>query len=245
MAYRQRLYDTYVSKNKQFLRNSLSDPKKQDDRNIINLYYAINGWLNGISRKDKAIDVACGSGNILSLLEYAEFTNLYGIDISQEQIDIAREKFPNVVCGDAVEYLLQHPNEFTLITAFDILEHFNKEEAFQFLDAIYMALVPGGHLILQLPNGDSPFAGNIIHGDLTHEVTYTSTSLKHILLACGFGDIQFQEHCPQPTSLKGIIRFGLWGLIRQAIKLIHFIETGGPSTGIYTRVMRAYAVKAG
>ncbi|MEH2464007.1 class I SAM-dependent methyltransferase [Nostoc sp.] len=243
MVYRQRLYDTYVSRNKQFLRDLLPNPKKQDNRNIINLHHAISFWLNEISRTGKVIDVACGAGNILNLLEFVGFTNLYGVDISQEQVNIAHERFPQVICGDAIEYLLQHPNEFVLITAFDILEHFNKEEAFNFLEAINSALVPGGSLILQLPNGDSPFAGGTIYGDLTHEVTYTSVSLKHILLVCGFGDVKFQEHGPQPTSLKGVARFGIWGVIRQIIKLIHFIETGGPSTEIYTRVMRAYAVK--
>jgi SAM-dependent methyltransferase len=244
MVYRQRLYDTYVSGNKQFSRDLLPNPKKQDTRNIINLHYGISSWLNKSSREGKVLDVACGAGNILNLLEFAGFTNLYGVDISQEQVNIAREKFPQVICGDAIEYLLQHPNEFVLITAFDIIEHFNKEEAFKFLKAIYSALIPGGSLILQLPNGDSPFAGAIVYGDLTHEVTYTSVSLKHILLACSFRDVQFQEHGPQPTSLKGIVRFVIWGVIRQVIKLIHFVETGGPSTKFYTRVIRAYAVKA-
>ena len=48
MVYRQRLYDTYVSGNKQFLRDLLPNPKKQDDCNIINLHYAISFWLNKI-----------------------------------------------------------------------------------------------------------------------------------------------------------------------------------------------------
>lgn len=243
MNYRQRLYDNYVSGNKQFQRDLNPNPCKQDKRNIINLQYAMRNWLQEIPRNSKILDVACGSGNILSLLQIEGFTDLYGVDISQEQVNIAHRQFPQVICADAIEYLLQNPNKFSLITGFDILEHFNKDEAFQFLDAIYSALVPGGHLILQLPNGDSPLSGGVIYGDLTHEVTYTTVSLKHILLACGFGDFQFQEHCPQPTSLKGVARFVAWGVIRQVIKLIHFVETGGPSTGIYTRVMRAYAVK--
>lgn len=83
----------------------------------------------------------------------------------------------------------------------------------------------------------------MIYGDLTHEVSYTTISLNHILLACGFRDVQFQEHGPKPTSLKSAARFVAWGVVRQVIKLIHFVETGGPSTGTYTRVMRAYAVK--
>ncbi|MBR8833974.1 MAG: class I SAM-dependent methyltransferase [Stigonema ocellatum SAG 48.90 = DSM 106950] len=245
MNYRERLYETYVSGNKQFLRDLLPNPQKQDARNIINLRHAIASWVKQVPRTGKVLDVACGSGNILNLLQVEEFTNLYGVDISLEQVQIARLQFPQVVCADAMEYLLSNPNKFCLVTAFDILEHFNKEEAIKFLEAIHSALLPGGRLILQLPNGDSPFAGGIVYGDLTHEVTYTTVSLKHILFACGFSEPQFQEHGPQPTSLKGVIRYGIWGILRQIIRLIHLVETGGPSTEVYTRVMRATVVKVG
>lgn len=241
--YRQRLYDNYVSGNKQFLRDLLPNPQKQEVRNIINLSRAIGSWLQKLPKEGKVLDVACGPGNILEFLQVEGFTDLYGVDISPEQVKIARQKFPQVVCADAIEFLQQHPNEFVLITAFDILEHFNKEEAMEFLDVIHSALIPGGRLILQLPNGDSPLAGGTVYGDFTHEVTYTKVSLKHVLLVSRFNQVEFQEHGPQPTSLKGLIRYVIWNILRQIIKLINFVETGGPSTGIYTRVMRATAVK--
>lgn len=244
MNYRDILYGTYVSNNKHLLREKLANPDGQDIRNLTNLHRAMAIWLSQVPRHGKVLDVACGAGNILQWLKMEGFVNLSGVDISPEQVEIAQQQFPQVVCGDAIAYLEQHSEQFQLITAFDILEHFTKQEAIRFVTAIYGALTPKGRLILQLPNGDSPFAGAVVHGDLTHEVTYTTVSLRHLLLTCGFQDIQFQEHDPQPTSLKGLIRCGLWSMIRQVIKGIHLIETGGPSTQIYTRVMRATAVKA-
>lgn len=243
MSYQQRLYDNYVSSNKKFLRNLSPDPKHQDFRNIINLRRAMKNWLQDISRDGKVLDVACGEGNLLSTLEAEDFENLYGVDISPEQVARAQEKFPQVICSDALSYLEKCPNTFNLITAFDILEHFPKSKALTFLDLIHNALKPGGCLILQLPNGDSPLAGGVIYGDFTHEVTYTTVSLRHVLISCGFESIEFQEHGPQPTSLKGAIRCFLWSGLRQAIRGFHLIETGGESTGVYTRVMRAVAVK--
>lgn len=243
MKYRQRLYQTYVSQNKQLLRDALPNAEKQDKRNVINLHSAIGSWLASVPRTGKVLDVACGSGNILSFLAAEGFTNLYGVDISEEQVQIARQQFPQVICADALEYLSENHNQYILITAFDILEHFQKEEALEFLEAIYNALLPGGKLILQLPNGDSPFTGGIFYSDLTHEINYTAFSLHHLLLNCGFGEVKFQEHGPEPTSFKGIIRYSIWKVLRQILRFIHFVETGGPSTGIYTRVMRATAVK--
>jgi 2-polyprenyl-3-methyl-5-hydroxy-6-metoxy-1,4-benzoquinol methylase len=245
MNYRNKMYEKYVSYNKQFLRDSVGNYQKQDLRNINYFLLSLSVWLDRVSKSGKILDVACGEGNILKVLAAHGFTDIYGVDISQEQVALAREMFPQVVCGDAIEYLKNHENQFVLITAFDILEHFQKNEALQFLEAINSALVDGGRLILQMPNGDSPFAGNIIHGDFTHEVTYTSDSLKHVLLVSGFSDIEYQESGPLPNSMKGIIRYVLWKSISQIIKFVHIVETGGPSTGIYTRVMRATAVKKG
>lgn len=243
MNYRNRMYASYVSGNKKFLKGSSLNPDRQDVRNIINLSHAMKAWLRQVPKTGKVVDLACGEGNILKLLQSEEFINLHGVDISPEQVDLAHVHFPQVVCGDAIEYLKDRDNQFDLITAFDILEHFQKDEAMVFLDTICTALAPGGRLILQLPNGDSPFAGSVIHGDFTHEVTYTTVSLKHVLLSCGFEDIEFQEHSPQPTSLKGKIRSGIWAVMRQIIRIFHIVETGGPSTGVYARVMRATAVK--
>jgi 2-polyprenyl-3-methyl-5-hydroxy-6-metoxy-1,4-benzoquinol methylase len=243
MNYRERLYGNYVSANKDLQRNALANPRKQDKRNILNLRRALRGWFGEVPRDGKVLDVACGPGNLLEMLQEEGFMDLRGVDISAEQIAIAQKKFPQVVCGDALEYLRGHSETFKLITAFDILEHLSKAEALEFLDAIRSALKPGGQLILQLPNADSPFSGGIIHGDFTHEVAYTTVSLEHLLRTCGFGQIRFQEHSPQPTSAKGFVRSLLWSAMRVTIRLIHVVETGGPSTGIYTRVMRVIAVK--
>jgi len=243
MNYQQRLYSNYVSANKKFLRELSQNPQLQDIRNITNLRYAMRSWLEDISRNEKILDVACGPGNILRMLQAEGFLSLYGVDVSPEQVQLAQESFPQVVCSDAVEYLRENPNTFSLITAFDILEHFSKSDALNFLDAVHQSLTPGGRLILQLPNGDSPFAGGVIYGDFTHEATYTAVSLRHVLITCGFGDTEFQEHSPQPTSIRGMIRSVIWSGIRQLIRALHFVETGGPSTEVYTRVMRATAMK--
>jgi len=244
MNYRKKLYGNYVSANKELQRNTLADPCRQDRRNVLNLQRALRDWLRHVPRDSRILDVACGPGNLLEFLADEGFADLQGIDLSEEQVAIARKKFPHVVCGDALEYLRNHPETYGLITAFDILEHLTKAEALEFLEAVRNALAPAGRIILQLPNGDSPFSGAIIHGDFTHEVTYTTVSLAHVLRTCGFQEIQFQEHAPQPTSLKGIVRSLIWKSVRIVLRCLHMVESGGPSTGIYTRVMRATAVKA-
>ncbi|MFH1066826.1 MAG: class I SAM-dependent methyltransferase [bacterium] len=241
MNYRQRLYEGYVSHNKKFLNEAMS--AGQSERNLANLRRAFCRWLKDVPRDGAVLDVGCGSGAVLTFLKKEGFTRLHGIELSQEQVALAQERFSEVVCADALEYLPHHKNQFALICAFDLLEHFTKNEAFDFLEAARDALVAGGRLLLQLPNGDSPFVGSIAFGDMTHETTYTAVSLRHLLLTCGFEHIQFQEHGPQSTSLWGCVRWALWQMIRQVLKCVHRVETGGVSTGIYTRVMRVTATR--
>ena len=128
MNYRKKLYGNYVSANKELQRNTLADPGRQDRRNILNLRRALRDWLRHVPRDVKVLDVACGPGNLLELLAEEGFNDLQGIDLSEEQVALARKKFPQVVCGDALEYLRTQSGTYGLITAFDILEHLAKAE---------------------------------------------------------------------------------------------------------------------
>ena len=243
MQYRQRLYSSYVSNNKKNIVKPDSNIESMRKEYSCNFLSVIKNWLKNVSKIEPILDVGCGDGWALKMFQQEGFSDLHGVDISEEQTDIAHRFFPQVIHGDAIEFLENNPEKFILITAFDVLEHLTKDEAFVFLDGILSSLKPGGRLILSLPNGDAPFAGGIIYGDLTHEVTYTASSLRHLLSACGFNEVQFKEFGPQATSWKGAIRFILWQPIRQLIRFINIVEAGGPSTGIYTRVMAATAIK--
>jgi hypothetical protein len=43
-------------------------------------------------------------------------------------------------------------------------------------------LAPGARLILQFPNGSSPFVGHYFNGDLTHRTLFTRGSLEQLLI---------------------------------------------------------------
>ena len=156
---------------------------------------------------------------------------------------LCRQHFPEVEQGDIRQYLLKNVGTFDVIMLFDVLEHFTREEAVLLLDQIYRALRPGGCLFLQLPNGDSPFAGAVFTADLTHESLYTRGSLSHLLAISGFELSMVEEHSPEPTDLRSKMRWLAWAAMHRMIELCHRIETGGRSSGIYTRVMRAMALK--
>ena len=201
MGYREVLYSTYVSANKRYLHQHVD--ARARDKSIRNTLWSLRDWLPAKETAPRILDLGCGAGHLLAVFQRAGYTDFVGVDNSAEQVELARRLFPNVIQADVFEYLGRDDiGQFDLITAFDVLEHFTKDEAILFLHLVHQRLRAGGHLILQMPNGDSPFAGSVFWTDLTHETLYTAISLRHVLEACGFADCEFKERGPVPLSLR-------------------------------------------
>lgn len=206
----------------------------------------LSAWLP--TDKNAAIlDVACGSGMLLHFFKERGYTNISGVDLSPEQIQLARQVTTNISHGNCVEYLNARPQQFDLITGLDIVEHFKKDEVLDFLDACFSAIKPGGRLILQTPNAESPWAGHHRYNDLTHELGFQTHSATCLLKVCGFEQISARELGPVAWgySLKSTIRYIAWQFIRLRMKIFNAIETGSPGSGIFTRIFMISAIKPG
>lgn len=202
--------------------------------------YYLRGWLP----KDKGaviVDLACGGGKLLWFLKEHGYHHLQGVDISHEQVQLARQVIPQVEEADALNFLAGEKNCFDLIMGLDIIEHFQKDEVLQFLDGCHGALKPGGRLILQTPNAESPWGSVIRYGDFTHEVCFTPNSLKRLMYMCGFRDVIIREQGPVPWgySMKSSARFTMWQVIRFCLKMWNVAETGNSGSGIFSRVFVA------
>jgi len=159
--------------------------------------YYLRGWLS-IRRDANIVDLGCGSGKMLYLLKGLGFTNLKGVDISSDQVTAAKQVIEEVYQSDAINWLENRNEEFNLILALDLIEHFYKEEALIFLERCFSALKPGGRLILQTPNASSPFGIYHIYNDNTHEWAYNVNQLERLLRRAGFVNINVRETGPVP-----------------------------------------------
>lgn len=74
------------------------------------------------------IDLACGSGRLLHFFKERGYTNLIGVDISSEQVCLARQVISEVYKYKMLEYLNEIDVEFDLIIGLDIIEHLHKSE---------------------------------------------------------------------------------------------------------------------
>jgi 2-polyprenyl-3-methyl-5-hydroxy-6-metoxy-1,4-benzoquinol methylase len=202
----------------------------------------LRGWLP--ARRDAAIaDLACGQGRLLYWLKSRGYTNLYGVDIAPDQVALARQ-VATVDQEDLLSWLAERPERFDLLIGLDIIEHFTRDEALRFLELAYAALKPGGRLVLQTLNADSPFGLQHRYNDITHEWAYNVNQLARLLRRAGFVAIEPREQGPVPWgySLASTARFLVWRLIRAGLQLWNLAETGA-TLPVLTRVFLIKADK--
>lgn len=202
----------------------------------------LRGWLPQ-DRTIPILDVGCGAGLFLHFLKDEGYTQLSGVDASPSQVALARQSGLEILQENALDHLKQRSGDLGLIVALDFIEHLTRDEALTFLDACFQALQPGGRLILQTPNGESPWVGNVLYGDYTHEQCFTPHLLEKLMHRAGFEQIQPRACGPAPVDAVSRIRSWMWCGITLGCRLLNLIE-GAVSSGLYTRVFLISAVRS-
>ncbi len=189
------------------------------------------------------LDLGCGNGSVLYWLQQEGYTRLAGVDTSPEQVELARQVCPAVEKADARAFLAAHPEQYDAILALDFLEHFRREEALPLLRGVHQALRPGGRVILQTINADSPLHAHILYGDPTHQTAYTARSLETLVRVAGFERVEFRPLGPVPHGPVSAVRWLLWQLIALGLRAYHLIEMGTADRAIFTQCFAACAWK--
>ncbi len=181
------------------------------------------------------IDIGCGSGGFVHYLRRAGYSDVRGIDISGEQVSAARSLgIPGVTREDLREHLAANRAVYGAVAARDLIEHFTREEVIDILILVRESLRPGGVLLIQTVNLESPFSLRYRWGDLTHESGFTSYSLEAALLLAGFSRAESFSAPPVfRYSLKSAVRSVLWKGIEGLWRFALMVESG-QGRGIFT-----------
>lgn len=242
MSYKDELYKAYVNSH---IRHRKGVGSAADFRRRARAYQRIFGaHLPSDNKAAKIMDLGCGPGSIVWWLREGGYADVAGIDISQEQVDIARGLgLSSVVQGDIFEFLRIEGAEYDVLFARDVLEHLDKESAYHFVKLSLARLKPGGRLILQVPNAESPFFGRIRYGDFTHELAFTPSSVAQIGYAVGFDKIQVFPIRPVPIGVRSAIRRFFWFFVEAGLKWLIRLESPGAGSVVTTNLL-VVAVKA-
>jgi 2-polyprenyl-3-methyl-5-hydroxy-6-metoxy-1,4-benzoquinol methylase len=192
--------------------------------------------LEGLAKDARIVELGCGPGYMLEFLGRKGFRQVSGIDISAEQVALAKARGCDASVNDVFRHLEEGRESYDAIMALDFIEHFHKDELMTLMPALFGALRKGGRLILQTPNGEGLFPRQVIYGDLTHLTVLTPSSMSQLLASFGFTRVRYHETGPAAVGLKGLARVAAWKVLRAAANLVRRIETG-KSQAVWTENM--------
>jgi SAM-dependent methyltransferase len=145
---------------------------------------AIRNALSGVPRTAKVLDVGCGFGDKVKLLQSLGFVDFVGV-----------EKNPHTAqCMVREGLLVLEPEEFSrkaqaksfdLIVLSHIIEHFQYDELRKFLEHYFAFLRPGGFILIVTPNLRDAF-----YNDFDHVKPYNPQALNSVFVN---GETQVQS----------------------------------------------------
>jgi SAM-dependent methyltransferase len=182
--------------------------------------------LDDLDRAAPILEIGCGDGALLAYLERRGFSHATGLDISDEQVELARRRGVRAEVGNVFASLASRDEGLAAIIAVDVFEHFSRDELMRLAPVLHAALRPGGRLLVQTANGAGLFPAQVIYGDLTHLTIFTPQSLDQLLRASGFVNLAFRETGPVPIRVRGKLDVVLWSAIKALANAVRHIETG-------------------
>jgi 2-polyprenyl-3-methyl-5-hydroxy-6-metoxy-1,4-benzoquinol methylase len=203
------------------------------------LMRSLRDWLP-TDKNARCLDLACGCGELLYLLERAGYRNTAGIDLCREELEEARRYVRgSLFQADVLEHLRTlESNSLDFLTALNFLEHVSKDKLLALLKECRRVLRPGGTLAAMVPNAVSPFGSVTRYWDITHEQAFTPNNFRQLAALVGFeSDVRFRECGPRVHGIVSAVRFGLWQMLRAAVATWFLIEVGTTKDGIYTMDM--------
>lgn len=137
-----------MRKQQEFYKNNKEYTKFLDNQSTDAFKKYASMVLMYLAKGEKFLDVGCGTGIALSLIE-KKSKKIYGIDVSYSSIRKCKKIGLNarVYDGKKIPYT---KNSFSVVGSFNVLEHTDNPELF--LNEQYRVLKRGGHMLIICPN---------------------------------------------------------------------------------------------
>jgi len=114
--------------------------------------YYEKAFFSQITDKNaRILDVGCGSGEFISLLQQRGYKNLYGVEIDPALVDMSSKVLPDIIKSSAID-LPYDNNSFDCIYMFNVMHHLHDMAEYeQALAEMARCLRDGGRIILVEP----------------------------------------------------------------------------------------------
>lgn len=148
------------------------------------------------------VDLGCGRGEFLEVLEKAGFS-ARGVDRDPQNIDLCRTKGLDVQEGDLIDYLEgQQPASLGGIILTQVIEHLPINDALNVLRLASEQLAEGGVLVVETVNPLTFSAMANFLRDLTHVRPLHPETLAHLFTAAGLTVVETVYQTLHPNSIR-------------------------------------------
>lgn len=145
----------------------------------------------------RVLEIGFGNGSFMA------WAHAQGAQVTGTEIDAAMIAHATAKGFDAqpapLDALVAAGRTFDLVAAFDVFEHWHKDELIANLRHVHALLVPGGRLLARFPNGQSPFGRVHQYGDLTHVTVLSASSMRQLAAMTGFEVQRIGNACSVPV----------------------------------------------
>ena len=150
--------------------------------------------LRGIPLQGRRVlEIGFGNGGFLAWIR-AQGAQVSGIEINDAMLEAASRHGFEASKASLAE-LVRRGDQYDLIAAFDVLEHWDAEELLGNFRSIRQLLGDGGIFLARFPNGQSPFGRVFQHGDFSHKSILSSYKIEYLATASGLEIVRIANAC--------------------------------------------------
>ncbi|MAM27958.1 MAG: hypothetical protein CMC13_02955 [Flavobacteriaceae bacterium] len=181
----------------------------------------IMDYFTVVKRKLKlprTIDLGCGDGRFIAFI--GEFTPAEGIELSEEAVRLANEKYPNTKFfqGNVLEFPFEK-EAYDLVISQEVIEHI--EEQPKYVAVAANVLKKGGYLILTTPNkkvfdhmeggnwSNQPIEKVLTPKELKKLVAQKFDIIRYESIIMNFGNLGYFKFINHRYVIGGCKRLGL------------------------------------
>ncbi|PZE20814.1 class I SAM-dependent methyltransferase [Paenibacillus xerothermodurans] len=169
-------------------------------------------YLPLFANRTHILDIGCGRGEFIELLQKEYNVTVKGIDINSDMVGYCQERGFDVELIDAMEYLeTLEENSLDGVFMAQVIEHLTSDQAMQLINSVYRVLKPGGLFVVETINVQSVYAmSNWFYMDPTHIKPVHPVTLKFIFQGSSYSQVEVKYLSPVPD--KGVPHLEIEGI---------------------------------
>jgi ubiquinone/menaquinone biosynthesis C-methylase UbiE len=187
------------------LYNETSYVSEQDSYDASQTYFKYLKKYLKIKKRNSALEIGTGNGIFLVFLKKLGFSNIIGIEPSNEAITLASEKLKKRIINGMFEEIKIKKNFFDLICCFMTMEHvydprktlLKSHNSLKKAGVIALVTHNAEHILHKILGKKSPII------DIEHLQIFSKESIVSALIECGFANIKI-------ISIKNSYKLSYW-----------------------------------